>query len=989
MASYQRSREGDDRHQSNQKSETDAHPSNLTVLLNQQLRSSPRSSMTRSSIQSDITLEYQEEVLRTVPVPPDMLPPLALLAQARADGAAAARNSRSYNPPSSIHNMQSRNSPPMEKHASTGYYSPNGRRSRQNSGIDFSRLIPPVGDVRLSLPALDLPPRRSSPGSLPPPRASMPCSVSLDRNSAETRKDYRRCFSSRELTKDLSSTTLSQSPYSKLLHQKEEIEATMYQRLKTIRASVSPEPSNHPNDSNKSTGKSNDARNRRRAEHNQAVVDDLCDMVADLFMAESKLLNPSSFGFDHISSQRDNLLTTVQHFVNNLPPRYALGVDTPSEVLLHMRLMAAARSEDFRAAVHIINLDETTRNMDHSVVGALESHAKCKKHLVTISCVDRSGLLEFITKLLGSGGSRVIDADVMLSRDNIALDRFLVEMKGRLRIDKLQQSIEAYLKQSTLDEKEESDSLGPFNSPSEYEKPIISPMTNNLTYGALYFNPPMERPVSSSHNLQAEMRYAVPLSEIVLSSLPSSPNRAELRSHQERRLSDANYPPHSIETPTFSVNQTDEYNQFPGESGKEATCPDTRSEEPESSVPPTDQSSDAPGRRHPLVNREATYLSFGSDDQDEVDSDEFFIASQQQMLKRTGQKVVPIIPLKDLMLIETLGKGRVSTIYRAAWQKRPNASLQPHGGIKMVALKVATVDPKSGDAFALDELRHEADIAAMLQHKNICDLVGVANDSDCFGLAYEFCEGGSLLDLLADSSRYYEYLPIALDIASGMAYLHSRNLIHRDLKPSNILMTNENRAKVADFGMSVANYGQELTAETGTYRYMSPEVIRHESYSSNADVYSFGVLLWQLITREVPFATMSPIQTAYAVAQGERPSIPDSVPARLREIIITCWDQDSHKRPSFTYIAMALADYAKMAFNPANVGAQTVQIANEMLANVHGNSTVNVDFSTPVSSSFAAINTSEMVKMDAVAKKNKFLPGVAGSVSSGNIGLEI
>lgn len=221
--------------------------------------------------------------------------------------------------------------------------------------------------------------------------------------------------------------------------------------------------------------------------------------------------------------------------------------------------------------------------------------------------------------------------------------------------------------------------------------------------------------------------------------------------------------------------------------------------------------------------------------------------------------------------------------------------------------------------------------------------------SSCFCLAYEFCEGGSLLSLLSDSSRYYDYLPIALDIANGMAYLHSRNVIHRDLKPSNILLTRDHRAKIADFGMSVANTGQELTAETGTYRYMAPEVIRHESYSSNADVYSFGICLWQLITREVPFATMTPIQAAYAVASGQRPPIPASTPSRLRQIITSCWDQDSHRRPSFTYIAMALADYAKMAFTPANVGSQTLQIANEMLANVEGNSTVNVDFTTPVS----------------------------------------
>ena len=171
----------------------------------------------------------------------------------------------------------------------------------------------------------------------------------------------------------------------------------------------------------------------------------------------------------------------------------------------------------------------------------------------------------------------------------------------------------------------------------------------------------------------------------------------------------------------------------------------------------------------------------------------------------------------------------------------------------------------------------------------------------------------------------------ALDIANGMAYLHSRSIIHRDLKPSNVLLSRDHRAKIADFGMSVANTGQELTAETGTYRYMAPEVIRHESYSSNADVYSFGLVLWQLITRDAPFATMTPIQAAFAVAEGRRPDIPPSCPSRLREIIELCWDQDSHTRPSFTYVAMALADYARMAFSPANVGAQTLQIANEKI----------------------------------------------------------
>lgn len=122
------------------------------------------------------------------------------------------------------------------------------------------------------------------------------------------------------------------------------------------------------------------------------------------------------------------------------------------------------------------------------------------------------------------------------------------------------------------------------------------------------------------------------------------------------------------------------------------------------------------------------------------------------------------------------------------------------------------------------------------------------------------------------------------------------------------------------------------------------EVIRHESYSSNADVYSFGICLWQLITRQVPFKDLSPVQAAYAVAEGNRPEIPSSTPRRVREIIEACWEHDSYKRPSFTYIALALADYVKLAFSPANVGAKSLQIANDMLATVEGNSNVNVDF---------------------------------------------
>jgi len=172
---------------------------------------------------------------------------------------------------------------------------------------------------------------------------------------------------------------------------------------------------------------------------------------------------------------------------------------------------------------------------------------------------------------------------------------------------------------------------------------------------------------------------------------------------------------------------------------------------------------------------------------------------------------------------------------------------------------------------------------------------------------------------------------------------------------------------------------------------MAPEVIRHESYSSNADVYSFGVVLWQLITRSVPFATMTPIQTAYAVANGHRPEIDPYTPRDLRKIIEYSWNEDSQKRPSFTYIAMALADYACRAFSPANVGAHTVMIANEIMAKVEGNSTVNVDFSTP----FLTPQHSKFLSNPAVSpprevRSTRFMSEGPSSYSSfSNIGLEI
>jgi UTP:GlnB (protein PII) uridylyltransferase len=165
------------------------------------------------------------------------------------------------------------------------------------------------------------------------------------------------------------------------------------------------------------------------------VIEDLCDVVADLFVAESKLLKPAKYGIFGRGSQtiepqglmnvkqelesRSQVVFAVKSFVSSLPLRYALTVDTPSEVLLHMRLMAVPRCEPAKAAIHIHSLDDDPSWQERFKVEPFSATRSLRQ--VTISCDDRFGLLEFITAQLSRQKSRVLDADVMLSSDGIVL----------------------------------------------------------------------------------------------------------------------------------------------------------------------------------------------------------------------------------------------------------------------------------------------------------------------------------------------------------------------------------------------------------------------------------------------------------------------------------------------------------------------------------------------------------------------------------------
>ena len=142
-----------------------------------------------------------------------------------------------------------------------------------------------------------------------------------------------------------------------------------------------------------------------------------------------------------------------------------------------------------------------------------------------------------------------------------------------------------------------------------------------------------------------------------------------------------------------------------------------------------------------------------------------------------------------------------------------------------------------------------------------------------------------------------------------MNYLHCflpRPIIHRDLKSLNILIDDAFRAKIADFGWTRIK-GDEMTDRIGTFQWMAPEVITGKIYSEKADVYSFGIILWEISAREPPYKNIMGTKVSVEVVKNDlRPKIPKKTPEAMARLMKKFWDRNPLKRPSFKEIIMEL-----------------------------------------------------------------------------------
>uniref|UniRef100_A0A7N6FA38 Mitogen-activated protein kinase kinase kinase n=1 Tax=Anabas testudineus TaxID=64144 RepID=A0A7N6FA38_ANATE len=219
-----------------------------------------------------------------------------------------------------------------------------------------------------------------------------------------------------------------------------------------------------------------------------------------------------------------------------------------------------------------------------------------------------------------------------------------------------------------------------------------------------------------------------------------------------------------------------------------------------------------------------------------------------------------------------------------------------------------------GQEVAVKKVRNikETDIKHLrkLKHPNIITFKGICTQAPCYCIIMEYCAQGQLYEVLRAGRKITPSLLMdwAMGIAGGMNYLHLHKIIHRDLKSPNMLITYDDAVKISDFGTS-----KELSDKStkmsfaGTVAWMAPEVIRNEPVSEKVDIWSFGVVLWEMLTGEVPYKDVDSSAIIWGVGNNSlQLPVPDSCPESFKLLLRQCWNCKPRNRPSFRQILLHL-----------------------------------------------------------------------------------
>ncbi|XP_051887383.1 tyrosine-protein kinase SRK3-like [Pristis pectinata] len=247
-------------------------------------------------------------------------------------------------------------------------------------------------------------------------------------------------------------------------------------------------------------------------------------------------------------------------------------------------------------------------------------------------------------------------------------------------------------------------------------------------------------------------------------------------------------------------------------------------------------------------------------------------------------------PRTEFTLTEKLGSGHFGEVYAGYWNNTVQVAIK--------TVEVGVMNEK--------EFQAETQIMKKLHHPHLIPLYAVCTTADPFYIVTELMKYGSLLSYLRSNEGSYlnleQLLDMIVQVAEGMSYLESHNYIHRDLAARNILVGDNHTCKIADFGLARFIKDDTYVSQSTTipYKWTAPEAIEHGYFSVKSDVWSFGILLYEVVTYgKTPYPGMNNQEVVSMVSKGYRMPCPDGCPSTLHKVMLNCWEKVASKRPSF------------------------------------------------------------------------------------------
>ncbi|MBP9726570.1 MAG: protein kinase [Gammaproteobacteria bacterium] len=273
-------------------------------------------------------------------------------------------------------------------------------------------------------------------------------------------------------------------------------------------------------------------------------------------------------------------------------------------------------------------------------------------------------------------------------------------------------------------------------------------------------------------------------------------------------------------------------------------------------------------------------------------------SGNQKDIKAVNSTSIPIISWSDLILGKELGRGGFGVVYKALWLKTTSVAVKK-------LLKALTPD-------LLEEFKKETEVHIHLRHPNVIMLYGICLPPQQFGMVLEFMANGSLDQVLQRPGEcsLSTRLTFALEMVSGLLYLHSKNIVHRDLKSLNVLIDEHMHAKIADFGLAKIRHSTETltVGPMGTPCWMAPELFDEGACDKTTDIYATGVIFWEIATRKKPYEGKTLAQLIKDLTNGKREKIPAETPQQFAALITRCWAQRAEDRPTIENIVKNMQD---------------------------------------------------------------------------------